>query len=1124
MIVRQMANTDGGDWGGFGRHGRIRHRHGMKRVRVALAGNANVGKSLSGDEYVFVNSDSEWRIVKIRDLANHAFESCPTVRRGQQCVANPGDLFVISLNLRTLKPEKKRVKYVLRHREARKLLHLKTSSGRTMSATKDHNFIALREGKPTVISGEEISVGDQLPVIEKLHVEQSRPVLDLGEYVMTKVRADNRQYQVLGKFVIVHGNRIPRLLRIDRGWARFLGIYLAEGSMTESASVPRISTSSEDIRDFLVNHLRAHHIPHSVARSASKNSYDVSVSKALSPILEEFGKNAGQKQIPSFVYEWNKELVRSLLNGYLQGDGWDQVTATHAITRSVKLQLGLIVLFAMIDRPARMSIRRVDGTPYYGVRFIRKPSSKRPQWLERLKDMGNLLSEARTESGLTQLEVSRELGWKAVKGNYVSALETERHHTNKKFLRRLVGIYKRRARRQHSAIGSLESLAYGDVVWDEVVKIDDEDPGDGHVYDLAVEDNENFMLANGVFVHNSVIFNHLTGLHQHVGNWPGKTVEKAEGTLQFGGYLIDVIDLPGIYSLSTFSLEETIATNHILNEKPDVVVNVVDASNLERNLYFTIQLLETETPMVIALNQVDMATDRGVSLDNSKLEEMLGIPVVPMVATRGVGFEELMRKVIDIFERRIRVKGAVLTYGDEVEGRVLRLANILSERRISIPARYAAIKLLEGDENVKQLVGTIDHDLAPVAEDVSRELEAMHGHPVETIVPSERYTIACRVAKASQRLFDVGPRLEGKLDELTTTGLSGYLIMIGVFVSMFVGVFATGDLLSSFAVEFLIGFEEAVKSLVGPGLLGELVWAGAEGVIAGVTLAIPYIVPFYALLGVLEDSGYLARMAFMMDSAMHLIGLHGKAFIPLFLGYGCNVPACLGCRIMETERDRVITAFLTTIVPCAARTIIILGLVGHFVGIEWALAIYALDVAFIFLLGRLAQRALPGEPTGLIIEVPPYRVPHIGTVVHRTWFQTSSFVLVAFPLMIAGSIMLKALEVCGLLRPIAQLLSPVTVGWLGLPSMAGVVLIFGVLRKELTLTMLSAVSGTTDLASILTPNQMIVFAVVTMFYIPCVATIAVLGKELGWRRALLIAALEIALAVLLGGIFARLLM
>lgn len=290
-----------------------------------------------------------------------------------------------------------------------------------------------------------------------------------------------------------------------------------------------------------------------------------------------------------------------------------------------------------------------------------------------------------------------------------------------------------------------------------------------------------------------------------------------------------------------------------------------------------------------------------------------------------------------------------------------------------------------------------------------------------------------------------------------------------------------------------------------------------------VGIAFLYIVPFYVVLSFLEDSGYLARIAFLMDSVMHRIGLHGKAFIPMMLGFGCNVPACLGCRIMKTERERLICAFVASLVPCAARSIVIMVLVAEYMGFRWALLLYVIDFILIFVLGRFAFKVVPGEPVGLIMEIPSYRLPSLTVTPKRTWFRLRVFVYEAFPIMILGNLVIVLAGKMGLLAVVQDLMSSVTVLWLVLPAATGVVLIFGVLRKELTLILLASMIGPNNFALILTPAQMFVFAFVVMICIPCIATIAVLVKEFGNRNAAIITVSEIGLAVILGGIIFRIL-
>ncbi len=632
-------------------------------------------------------------------------------------------------------------------------------------------------------------------------------------------------------------------------------------------------------------------------------------------------------------------------------------------------------------------------------------------------------------------------------------------------------------------------------------------------------------LAGNANVGKSVIFNQLTGLHQHIGNWPGKTVEKAEGTLHFQGYTIDVIDLPGIYSLSTFSLEELISRDYIATEKPDLVINVVDASLLERNLFFTLQLLELETPLIIALNQVDMAKKKGIIIDYEKAERILGVPVIPTVAVSGKGIYQMLETAIEVIEKKRRTDPLKPRYGKELEERIEELVELLSKIQLRYPSRWAAIKLLDEDKEVEKEVFEVSPKIVVDAEKIRAELEDIHGHSCPTVVSSERYHVASRISKEIQEITEpLKTPIREKFHTITTHKIFGYPIMLTALLTVFIAIFTFGDFTSSHLREFFFGLKPTFDSFLGTGIVGELVWGGAiDGIIGGITVALPYILPFYFILYLFEDSGYLSRIAFLMDNLMHKMGLHGKAFIPVMLSFGCNVPGCLGCRIMETTRERLLTAFVVTLVPCAATSVIILGLVGKFVGIQWALALYIINLIIIFVLGRIAFKALPGEPTELIMEMSDYRIPHMKTVLKQTWFRLREFIVMAFPLIIVGSSVIKIVEIANLLEPIASIFSPVTVTWLGLPAVTGIALIFGVLRKELTLIMLGTLLGTTNFAQVMTPAQMIVFTLVVMLYIPCIATIGAMVKEFGWKKAGLITVFEILLALLLGGIAFRLL-
>jgi len=642
-------------------------------------------------------------------------------------------------------------------------------------------------------------------------------------------------------------------------------------------------------------------------------------------------------------------------------------------------------------------------------------------------------------------------------------------------------------------------------------------------------------LAGNANVGKSVIFNQLTGLNQIVGNWPGKTVERAEGLLHFKDYKIRVIDLPGIYSLSTFSMEEIVSRDYIAVEKPDLIVNVVDASALERNLYFTLQLLELREPVLVGLNQVDFAAKKGVKIDAVKLSGILGVPVVPTVAITGSGIDEMLSTAIAVVSGEKKLKSLEVRYGKEIEERLENLEECVKENLPQLctvyPARWISVKLLERDRDISGKVKNYDvgDKVLRVAENLAAELEEIHGETSPVVMASERYGLANKIARQVS-VVEAPPRidLEQKLDAVTTHRVLGYLILAAVMISLFTLIFVGGTYFSagleSLFDNFLFSFEEVLSQARLPEIAVDLIKDGVlGGLIAGITIALPYIVPFYIILALMEDSGYLPRAAFLMDNVMHKIGLHGKAFIPLILGYGCSVPACVGCRIMETERERFLAGLVVVLIPCAARTVIILGLVGRFIGLYAALALYAFDLVLVFVLGRIAFKVLPGEPVGLIMEMPSYKRPSIRNILLKTWSRTKDFVYIALPIIVAGSLSITALSVSGFMDYVVEIASPVTTGWLGLPAATSVPLIFGILRKELAIVLLQNALRPEMTIQDLTGIQMIVFSLVTMIYIPCIATIAACIREFGWRKALAITVIDIVLALLLGGLAYRIL-
>ena len=628
----------------------------------------------------------------------------------------------------------------------------------------------------------------------------------------------------------------------------------------------------------------------------------------------------------------------------------------------------------------------------------------------------------------------------------------------------------------------------------------------------------------------SSIFNQLTGLNQTVGNWPGKTVELAEGTLVFEGATIRIVDMPGTYSLSSYSEEELVTRDFLLSSAADVIINVVDATALERNLYLTLQLLEMGLPIILAVNFIDAAYHKGISFDFKSLQEGLGVTVIPVDASSGQGMTELMGAAM----RQLRSRGGSRPprpkYGKEMEYLIADVARELHAGNVPLPDGYPiewiSLKLIEGDPEVMRRVKLPPDLLARVSEKTSA-VESIHGESANVITASERYSLSHRIVERSLK-----PKVEARnaisewVSDLLTHRVYGYLVLAAVLGGTFYLIFQAGGILSGTidsAFSSVIVYLAAALSFLPPMAVNLLLNGVVFGIGAATSIALPYIATFYIALSIFEDTGYLPRAAFLLDSLMHKIGLHGKAFIPMLLGFGCSVPACMGCRIMETRRECLLLGALVVLIPCSARTIVILGVAGAYLGIGYALLIYLIDMLLVLAIGRVLFKALPGESVGLIMEMPPLRMFKPVAVLKRTWLKTKDFVFTALPLIVLGSVAVEAASSLGAMDAIVNSFSPVTVGILGLPVATGVALIFGLLRKEMALIMLAAYAGTTNFALIMSPAQMFVFTLVMVIYLPCVATLAALIKEYGARRAALIVVMDILLALAVGAVASQML-
>ncbi|MHA1594732.1 MAG: ferrous iron transport protein B [Candidatus Baldrarchaeia archaeon] len=643
-----------------------------------------------------------------------------------------------------------------------------------------------------------------------------------------------------------------------------------------------------------------------------------------------------------------------------------------------------------------------------------------------------------------------------------------------------------------------------------------------------MSDRVSIVLAGQPNTGKSVFFNRITGIGVISSNYPGTTVEIMEGWTKIDGLRVRVIDTPGIYSLDATSPDQMVARRVILETRPAVIINIIDATHLERNLYLTLQLLELEVPMVVALNMVDEASKRGIKIDHEKLSEFLGVPVIPTVATRGEGVFKAVKKAMELLKEGAGVRGKKLEYGKDIERVISALEEKIRREMREIPfgisPRALAILLLQRDPEIVKIVSEKHKEVVEFAEKLASAIESMHGEQSSIRIAKERYALAHMIAnsvveKQERRL------LRDVIDEITTTNIyTGIPIMMLVVLALFSSLVYIGGMLEEIITTawelFVVANVEGIITAYGVDpLLRVIILNGVLlGLEAGLAIVIPYIVLFYILLSVLEDTGYLARIAYLLDGLMHRLGLHGRALIPLIVGYGCNVPAIVGTRVLETRRERFIAAFLISIVPCSARTVVILGIVGSYLGIMYALGVYAIGLLLLVISGVFLNRILSGERVGLVMEIPPYRVPHPVTVLKKTWIRFREFVYIAFPLLIIGSIVLSLLEYFEMLDAVTRAMSPLMVTVLGLPPVTAVPIIFGIFRKEMVIEMLVVLSGTTDLSLIFTPTQMIVFAVVTMLYFPCIASLGALAKELGWRDTILIALGTMALAITVGAI------
>lgn len=495
----------------------------------------------------------------------------------------------------------------------------------------------------------------------------------------------------------------------------------------------------------------------------------------------------------------------------------------------------------------------------------------------------------------------------------------------------------------------------------------------------------------------STLFNNLTGAHAKVANYPGVTVEKKEGRCTHQGRPLRVVDLPGAYGLTPYSIEEIVARNFILDEKPDVIVDVVDVSNLERNLYLTMQLIETARPLVLVFNMSDVAQARGQRINLQRLSELLGAPIVETVGHRNIGTEAILDAVCRTADAQASYVPRKVPFGKEIEEEIDRLMQRLTDaadRLAGVPVRWAAIKLIEGDaEFLKRLDRP---DIAAAAEQSRRHLRRIFGEEPEIVVAEQRYGAisgACQEAVVSP--VELRHTTSDKIDTVLIHPVLGLPIFLALMLGIFGVIFEIGEPMTGVLESVLAALAARVSALLPAGRLESLIVDGIIQGVGGVVVFVPNIALLFMAIAILEDSGYMARAAFVMDRLMHRLGLHGKSFVPMLLGFGCSVPGVMAARILDNERDRLTTILVVPLLSCGARMPVYLLLAGAFFPQRkmWAVfAIYVLGILAAVFMARLFRRFLfRGDTTPLVMELPLYRLPTARAVLIHTWERTWLF-------------------------------------------------------------------------------------------------------------------------------------
>ena len=531
-----------------------------------------------------------------------------------------------------------------------------------------------------------------------------------------------------------------------------------------------------------------------------------------------------------------------------------------------------------------------------------------------------------------------------------------------------------------------------------------------------MKENITIALAGNPNAGKTTIYNALTGARQHIGNYPGVTVEKKESSITYNGKNLKIIDLPGTYSLTAYSVEEVVARNVIINEKPDVVVDIIDSSNLERNLYLAVQLMELRIPLVFVFNMKDMAQEMGIKINVAKLSQLLGVPIIETVGSKGDGVKNILDEAIKVAQSN-SINYPVISYDSIIEKSLSSIEALVKEYAQGVEnynSRWLSVKLLEGDKDVLNLVPS-----PIVAEEIKRaeqEIEKILGDTPETAIASARYGFisgACQECVTTT--VEARHNMSDAIDSVLVNRVLGIPIFLGLMYLVFQLTFTLGDPFMGWIEEFFGFLGDKASVLISHDLLRSLIVDGIIGGVGGVIVFLPNIIFLFIAIAVLEASGYMARVAFIMDKVMHKIGLHGKSFIPFLIGFGCSVPAIMATRTLDNQRDRIITMLVTPFMSCGARLPIYLLIIPAFFEKNQALVlwvIYLIGIVMAIVIAKLlGMTVLKGESAPFVMELPPYRIPTLKGVLMQMWERSWLYLKKAGTIILFISIVMWALTV-----------------------------------------------------------------------------------------------------------------